>query len=304
MTTLNFEWQILEWFDKFKSTFMNLFNQYISLIFGSFGLILILFIIYWCLNKEKGILIAFNFFLAMIVNNFIKGFVKRKRPFNVEGHENLRKFKNGEDGATGSSFPSGHSMNSSALYGSIIANYNTKRHRVLQIICVVAIIIVGISRMYLGVHFPTDVFFGIIFGIVIMLISNTIQSLLGNKKIIFYLVIIAIFLPCIFFPNHFERDFYRSYGLILGFTLGYFLENRFVKFETNVSWLKRTIRLFIGFIVLGSEYLIYVLVPDFIHNNLYFTLFMHFLIVFSGFFIVPFIFKKLEKSDKKSLSRS
>ena len=51
MKTLDFEWKILEWFDSFKSDFLNIFNQYISLILGSIGLIVILMIVYWFLNK-------------------------------------------------------------------------------------------------------------------------------------------------------------------------------------------------------------------------------------------------------------
>ena len=70
MKTLDFEWKILEWFDSFKSDFLNIFNQYISLILGSIGLIVILMIVYWVLNKEKGLLRKQITFLFMLMITF------------------------------------------------------------------------------------------------------------------------------------------------------------------------------------------------------------------------------------------
>ena len=122
MKTLDFEWKILEWFDRFESDFLNRCNQYISLILGSIGLIVILMIVYWTLNKEKGLIIAYNLFLAMLVNNLLKGLIMRKRPFENAGYEHLRKLDVAKDGATGSSFPSGHAMNSASLYTSLCCN--------------------------------------------------------------------------------------------------------------------------------------------------------------------------------------
>lgn len=99
MKTLDFEWKILEWFDRFESDLLNRCNQYISLILGSIGLIVILMIVYWTLNKEKGLIIAYNLFLAMLVNNLLKGLIMRKRPFENAGYEHLRKLDVAKDGA-------------------------------------------------------------------------------------------------------------------------------------------------------------------------------------------------------------
>ena len=183
MKTLDFEWKILEWFDSFKSDFLNIFNQYISLILGSIGLIVILMIVYWVLNKEKGLMIAYNLFLAMLLNNLLKGLIMRKRPFENAGYEHLRKLDVAKDGATGSSFPSGHAMNSASLYTSLCCNFKSKRYLWIQIISIIAMILVAITRIYLGVHFPTDVVCGLTFGIVIALIFTFIQAELGLSLI-------------------------------------------------------------------------------------------------------------------------
>ena len=80
-------------------------------------------IVYWVLNKEKGLMIAYNLFLAMLLNNLLKGLIMRKRPFENAGYEHLRKLDVAKDGATGSSFPSGHAMNSASLYTSLCCNF-------------------------------------------------------------------------------------------------------------------------------------------------------------------------------------
>ena len=199
MKTLDFEWKILEWFDSFKSDFLNIFNQYISLILGSIGLIVILMIVYWVLNKEKGLMIAYNLFLAMLLNNLLKGLIMRKRPFENAGYEHLRKLDVAKDGATGSSFPSGHAMNSASLYTSLCCNFKSKRYLWIQIISIIAMILVAITRIYLGVHFPTDVVCGLTFGIVIALIFTFIQAELGSKKYLLYLFTVLAFVPLLFF---------------------------------------------------------------------------------------------------------
>ena len=106
MLTYSFEWKILDFFYKFRCKFFDVFNQYISEIFGMIAIVLIIMIIYWCISKENGIMIAYNSILIMCVNGIIKGFVNRKRPFEIEGKEYLRKLTLAQDGASGSSFPS------------------------------------------------------------------------------------------------------------------------------------------------------------------------------------------------------
>ena len=297
MKTLDFEWKILEWFDSFKSDFLNIFNQYISLILGSIGLIVILMIVYWVLNKEKGLMIAYNLFLAMLLNNLLKGLIMRKRPFENAGYEHLRKLDVAKDGATGSSFPSGHAMNSASLYTSLCCNFKSKRYLWIQIISIIAMILVAITRIYLGVHFPTDVVCGLTFGIVIALIFTFIQAELGSKKYLLYLFTVLAFVPCLFFDIY-ERDFYKSYGLLIGFVMATILEERYVKFDTNVRSIQKVIRVIIGMLIIGCEYLIYEIVPTAIHNNNYFAMGMHFIISFSGFFLIHLIYKKKEKSKK------
>lgn len=294
MLTNNFEWKILDFFDKFKSDFLNTFFQYVSEIFGIVSIIFILMLIYWCFSKEKGKMIAFNAFSVMCLNGVLKAFINRKRPFEVEGKEYLRKLTLEQDGASGSSFPSGHTMNSVGVYGSVINFYHDKKHILLDIVLIFIAFLVGISRIYLGVHFFTDVFFGMLYAIILVIVFSRIQSLFKNKIILLYLITLIVFLPFCFLKNA-ERTYMKCYGMLFGFVLSAILEDKFIKFDTNTSIKNKIIRVLIGGLVVGGTYLIYVIAPDVVHNNYIFILIMHSLVVFNGFFLTPLIFKKIEK---------
>lgn len=128
---------------------------------GSAPCIIILMIILFFIirNKKQNILLGANLFIITIINQTLKYLLKRPRP-NI--------FRIVEE--SGYSFPSGHSMVSMAFYGYLIylvyKNIKNKYlKRFLIIILSIIIILIGISRIYLGVHYTTDVLGGFLLSI-------------------------------------------------------------------------------------------------------------------------------------------
>ncbi|MEK7669578.1 MAG: phosphatase PAP2 family protein [Patescibacteria group bacterium] len=89
---------------------------------------------------------------------------------------------------TSSSFPSGHATMAMALYGFIfyiIWSYSVKDsrdkhhslHKFLIIFLAILILLVGVSRLYLGVHYLSDVLAGYVIGLVWLWISHLISKL-------------------------------------------------------------------------------------------------------------------------------
>ncbi len=105
-------------------------------------------------GRQPGRCALLNLVLAIALNVLLKGIIQRPRP---EGFRLIAE--------TGYSFPSGHSMVSMAFYGLIIWMiwHNEKDQMLKYVLCatfVLVIAFVGISRIYLGVHYASDVLAG------------------------------------------------------------------------------------------------------------------------------------------------
>lgn len=110
-------------------------------------------------NKRIAISVVSNLVLIASLNNILKLIVRRARP---TGFRLIAE--------TGYSFPSGHSMVSMAFYGYLIyliyKNVRNKKLRWTLITCFsLLILIIGMSRIYLGVHYTSDVFAGFLFSL-------------------------------------------------------------------------------------------------------------------------------------------
>lgn len=110
-------------------------------------------------NKKIGFSIILNLAVVTILNQLLKNILQRPRP---------TEFRIVEE--TGFSFPSGHSMVSMAFYGYLIyLIYRYVKNKYLKWILIVLLSIlictIGISRIYLGVHYTSDVLGGFLISI-------------------------------------------------------------------------------------------------------------------------------------------
>ncbi len=86
---------------------------------------------------------------------------------------------------TSFSFPSGHSSASAALAASIVLLlWNTRWRTVATVAGILYVLIVGVSRMYLGVHFPTDVMGGWLLGITwVALVAGSLYAMKARRVV-------------------------------------------------------------------------------------------------------------------------
>jgi len=119
-------------------------------------------------NKKYGICITSNLILVTAINLILKNIVERPRP---------NEFRIIDE--TGYSFPSGHSMASMAFYGLLIyfAYRYIENKKIRTVICTVLsllIPLIGFSRIYLGVHYTSDVIAGFLVSTVYLILFTSI----------------------------------------------------------------------------------------------------------------------------------
>ncbi len=117
-------------------------------------------LIFWCVDFTVGARLAFTFIIATYCNGALKDIFAHPRPFVLDPTVRLH-----HHGATGYGAPSGHSQSAVVVWGVLATQF---RKRWLWIVAISLMILIGFSRVYLGVHFPTDVLGGWTVGAVIL----------------------------------------------------------------------------------------------------------------------------------------
>ncbi|SEP92205.1 PAP2 superfamily protein [Lachnospiraceae bacterium RM5] len=237
-------------------------GKYIVSLFTLFGeemfLIVILGFIYWCYNKELGKSIGYSMLIGMVSNAMIKNIFLRRRPYFDNKEIKCLKKVNESAGlydikAQGFSFPSGHSTNSFVAYISLFY-YNKKLDKkrngtgfvIWKIIFLMLPILVGISRFILGVHYPTDVFFGWLMGLFTILVSNYFYNKIKNKWKLF-LITYIISLSGFFYCK--TADYFTTVGVMGGFFLAVLFEEKYVNFENTKKIHGIIFRIFFGLLL-------------------------------------------------------
>ncbi len=162
----------------FKSTILTYFFLFISFLASPPTLLvvsLLLFIVFK--NKKYGLFSLANLIFIVLLNQGLKLFFSRERPFDWMMINE-----------SGFSFPSGHAMVSVAFYGIVIyliwrTTISKKRKIILTSILSLLVLLIGISRIYLGVHYASDVIGGFTISLsYIIIVTTLIDYYLSKRK--------------------------------------------------------------------------------------------------------------------------
>lgn len=172
---LEFELGILDFIqEKFACTFLNKAMPIVSL-FGDKGIfwialavILLIFKKTRPLGLSMGIALALGFLFG---NMAIKNIVARTRPYEYNSEITLLVSK-----LSDYSFPSGHTLASFEAATCIFIRY--KKWGVAALVLAV---LIALSRLYLYVHFPTDVLAGMVMGIIFAIVGTSVVNIIYKK---------------------------------------------------------------------------------------------------------------------------
>ncbi len=176
---LPFNMPIMEFLSDHRTAALTSCFRSISDIGEVQGYILIATFIYVMFDKTLAVRLSILVTLTMGLNHILKIIIKNPRPFIREGTY-LKKWAVSPDYvrdlATEYSTPSGHAMAAASFYSYL---YSRVRNRYVRIVAVLAVLLIGLSRPYLGVHYVEDILLGWAIGLGVGLAAARYADAIG-----------------------------------------------------------------------------------------------------------------------------
>lgn len=206
---------------------------------------LLLALIYWCVDKRTGQLMALNVSIACTWNQFIKRVCKIERPWVKD--ERIVPVQAALANAGGYSFPSGHTQRATAVWGSLGQGFMRKKEKGIALICWGIVLAVAFTRNYLGVHTPQDVIVAVVSGLIIILLLDKCITWADGGVNRDYIVAFAGCLLC-FLPMLIVGCLTNA-GAGMGFLIGWVIERHFVSFDTQGTFRRKCLRFACGAVI-------------------------------------------------------
>lgn len=194
-------------------------------------------IIYWMLDKHFGFRFAMFFIFSAYVNSGAKYIFTTERP-----PRELRLVEQ-----EGYAFPSGHAQGSTAFWGFLALKI---KKPLAWAVAILMILLVSLSRIYLGVHWPVDILGGLSIGIV-LLAAYTLVARVNLEAIPLGRWIVGSALGAVLlYLLQPVGDGPMTVGFLLGASIGYQLELRYVDFTEHATLGQNIVKLVLGLLVL------------------------------------------------------
>lgn len=237
--------------------------------FGSLEFYLaVLPLIYWSIDKRLGKLLGLAFFISVGINTIFKQAFRGPRPYWLDPSIGILETE-------GYGIPSGHTQSSTALY-LLVAGWIRKGW--VWFLAFLMILLMGLSRIYLGDHFISDVVGGFLLGIIILVgiilwrryISKSFTKRILGQRLLFA-ILVTLMLALVFAAVTLligapdltvpwaeyipeaelasKNEMARVVGALLGFSIGIILEGGRVRFRADGPLGKRVARYILGIVI-------------------------------------------------------
>jgi membrane-associated phospholipid phosphatase len=222
-------------------------------------------LVYWCIDERQGFRLGLMTMFSGWANSFFKALFKQPRPFNLDP-------KVGLGTETNYGFPSGHAQNALVFFGVGRGLLQKKLSRVQTWAIIIGwSLILSFTRVYLGVHFPTDIFGGWLIAVVLLVLyfflEPPVTKLISNFQPI-TLVLIAALITAAMNATGCPSDIA---GMFFGLAAGYVFMYSHLKWHARpdgkqASLKTCVLRLLLGGIVAGLLFLILTLIAPGEHS--------------------------------------
>ena len=241
-----------------RTPFFNSVFQFFT-FFGEETLFMVIAMtVFWCIDKKSGYFLLYVSFFGNLINSFLKMIFIVPRPWVLDSKFTIVESARAE--ATGYSFPSGHTQSAAGLFLGIA---RFRRETWLRIICVALTLLVGFSRMYLGVHTPADVITSLGVALLIVMLAYPlfyrawsngkwfiplIATLLAvGIALILYIELVPLPANAILqFSEDCAESSYKMFGGAIGFLFVLWLEPKHIRFSEKAVWWAQIIKVALG----------------------------------------------------------
>ncbi|MEW6233046.1 MAG: phosphatase PAP2 family protein [Chloroflexota bacterium] len=206
---------LILWLQSFASPTVDRFWGLVTQAGSEEFFLLTMPVVYWCVDAALGLKFGLIFLASAFLNGVFKDTLQLPRP----PREQVRVLL--EETGGGFGFPSGHAQNATVFWGFLASQF---RRRLWLVAAAILIPAVGISRIYLGLHWPTDALGGIVIGLAILWLGLRAFSALtpvGRVASIYFQFILALVAPVVAFGLYSTDTSARITGIALGLGLGY-----------------------------------------------------------------------------------
>ena len=213
-------------------------------------------VVFWCVCKQEGYYLLSAGLGGTVMNQWLKILCRVPRPWVVD--EQFTIVESARAGATGYSFPSGHSQNAVATFGGIAL---WTKWRIVRAVAAALAVLVCFSRLYLGVHTPLDVGVGALCALVLIVVLRPFMKRSDprvNRVVLAVLFALsAAYLAHVSlatFPADVDADnladavknAYTLLGCSAGLVVIHELDARFIHFDTRAVWWAQILKAALG----------------------------------------------------------
>jgi undecaprenyl-diphosphatase len=178
------------------------------------------------------------FLYGAVVNGSLKFLTDTPRPY-VEHPQTIQLIG---EGSLGTSLPSGHAQNSTTM-ALVLSEKHQQVGKWFTTFLTVMVVLVMLSRLYLGEHYLSDVIFGSAIAYSFYQLIRYVQTKPFATTYVQYLPLILL-LPIAILTN--DKNVFLASASIFGFSIGYPLERRYIGFKEKTSWFIAFIKLAFG----------------------------------------------------------
>jgi membrane-associated phospholipid phosphatase len=206
-------------------------------------LLALLPLLFWCFDVATGARITFLLVLSGYVNFSLKDWIREPRPFHLDPDV-------GVIDASGYGMPSGHAQVAVAIWGALAV---WLKKAWVWIAAVALMVAVGVSRIYLGVHFPTQVLVGWAVGTVLLGLYVVVPGRLEPWLMHLHLwqqLLLALGLPLVLVLINASPNAMAGASFLMAFGLGLIITVRYGAFSVAGPGWKRALRFVVGVVVM------------------------------------------------------